>query len=283
VTVIEPERLADPAVRVSDLTLGYPAHAGGVAHSAIEGVDFTVRRGEVRALLGESGSGKSSLLQFLAGQGRSAGDRKARLRVLSGDATVLGVPMRGAGKRQLLRATAHIGYLAQGAAAALPAEMNVGDILMQPITERAKNFDRGEVGEQIAQMMDLLALPLTKLQEYPYELSKGQRQRVAVIRSLMLEPAVYLADEPTLGVDASGRPGIVELLSWYRERSGAAMILVSHDIAMLEALVDEVLVLQQGRLVGEGNINEIFRNEDHSYVRQLAQALRATAYDEIAD
>ncbi len=281
--MIEPDGLADPAVRVSDLTLGYPAHAGGVAHNAIEGVEFSVRRGEVRAVLGESGSGKSSLLQFLAGHGKTAGDRKARLRVLSGDATVLGMPMRRARKRGLLRLTAHVGFLAQGAAASLPAEMNVGDILMQPITERMKDFDRGQVGERIAQMMDTLGLPLTKLQEYPYELSKGQRQRVAVIRSLILEPSVYLADEPTLGVDATGRPGIVELLRWYHERSGAAMILVSHDIAMLEAIVDEVLVMQQGRLVGEGHINEIFRNEDHSYVRQLAQALRATAYDEIAD
>lgn len=278
----EPDPAADPAVIVSDLTLGYPAHAGGVAHNALEGVGFEVRRGEVRALLGESGSGKSSLLRFLAGQA-SEGERGARMRVQSGDASVLGISMRRAGRRQLTRLTARVGFLTQGAAATLPAELNVGEILMQPIAERVKHFDRAEVGEQIAEMMDMLGLSLSKLQEYPYELSKGQRQRVAIIRSLMLGPTLYLADEPTLGVDALGRPGIIELLRWYHERSGATMMMVSHDIAMLEALVEQVLVMQQGRLVGAGDINEIFRHGDHSYVRQLAQALRATAYDEIAE
>lgn len=281
--MIEPDGSADPAVLVSDLTLGYPAHAGGVAHNATEGVGFDVRRGEVRALLGESGSGKSTLMRFLAGHGATAGDRGARTRVLSGDARVLGVSMRGARKRQLTRLTARVGYLAQDAAATLPAELNIGDVLMQPITERSKRFDRAQLGEQIAEMMDLVGLPLGKLQEYPYELSKGQRQRVAIVRSLMLTPALYLADEPTLGVDALGRPGIIELFRWYHERTGATMMIVSHDIAMLEALVEQVLVMQEGRLVGEGDINEIFRHEDHAYVQQLARALRATAYDELAE
>lgn len=278
----EPDLAADPAIVVSDLTLGYPAHAGGVSHNAIEGLSFEVRRGEVRALLGESGSGKSTLLKFLAGQAIGV-ERGARIRAHNGDAAVLGVPMRRISKRELTRLTVRVGFLSQGAAATLPAEMNVGEILMQPIAERSKNFDRAQVGEQIAEMMDMLGLSLSKLQEYPYELSKGQRQRVAVIRSLILEPTVFLADEPTLGVDALGRPGIIELLRWYQERTGATMMLVSHDIAMLEALVEQVIVMQQGRLVGAGNINEIFRRADHGYVQQLAQALRATAYDEVAE
>src|SRR5699024_8166940 len=100
-----------------------------------------------------------------------------------------------------------------------------------------------------------------------YELSKGQRQRVAVMRSLMLAPSLLVADEPTLGVDANNRPRIVDLLTWFRERTEANMILVSHDIGMLEALVHDVLVLQQGHLVGSGDINQIFRQADHSYVQ----------------
>lgn len=281
--MIEIDRSADPAVAVSDLTLSYPVRPGGVAHHAIEGMNFEARRGEVFAILGESGSGKSSLLRYLAGHGSQTGDRSARIRVLSGEARVLGVPMRRARGRTLTRFTAHAGYLGQAAAATLPAEMTVGDVLLQPITERLKRFDRSLVGQQIAEMMDILGLPLSKLQEFPYELSKGQRQRVAVIRSLMLRPAVYFADEPTLGVDAVGRPGIIELYRWYQETSGATMVIITHDIAMLEAIAEHVLVLQEGKLVGSGSINEIFRHEDHVYVRQLAHALRATAYDEIAD
>lgn len=281
--MVDPQRDADPAILASDLSLGYPAHAGGRAFNAVEGIGFQVRRGEVLALLGESGSGKSTLARFLAGCGDDAGEKAARIRVNGGDAEVLGVRMRDLKHRTATRLTAHVGYLAQDAGAKLPPDLNVGDILLSPISERTKHFDRAQLGQQIAEMMEIVALPLSKLQEFPYELSKGQRQRVAVMRSLMLNPVLYFGDEPTLGVDANNRPRIVELLKWYRERSGATLVLVSHDIGVLEALGQRVLVMQQGRAVGEGDINEIFRHADHGYVQQLAQALRATAYDEVAE
>lgn len=281
--MVDPVRDADPAIKASDLSLGYPAHAGGRAFNAVEGVSLELRRGEVLALLGESGSGKSTLTRFLAGRGDEASEKSARIRVNGGAATVLGVPMRRLRRRAVTRLTAHVGHLAQDAGATLPPELNVGDILFSPIVERTKHFDRELLGEQIAEMMDIVGLPLSKLQEYPYELSKGQRQRVAVMRSIMLAPSLYFGDEPTLGVDANNRPRIVELLRWFRERSGATLVLVSHDIGMLEALGQNVLVMQQGRIVGEGDINEIFRQADHGYVQQLAQALRATAYDEVAE
>ncbi|NLA65940.1 MAG: ATP-binding cassette domain-containing protein [Leucobacter sp.] len=281
--MIEPRRDADPAVQVSDISLVYPAHGGARAFHAIAGMSFELRRGQVLALLGESGSGKSTIARFVAGRAAEAGEKQSRIKVSGGDATVLGVPMRKLGRRATTRLTAHVGYLAQDAGATLPPELSVADILLQPIAERTKKFDREALGRQIAEMMDIVALPLSKLQEYPYELSKGQRQRVAVMRSLMLAPALLVADEPTLGVDANNRPRIVELLSWFRERTGATMMLVSHDIGMLEAHAEEVLVLQQGQLVGQGDINMIFRNADHAYVQQLAAALRVTAYDEVAE
>ncbi|RGE21507.1 ATP-binding cassette domain-containing protein [Leucobacter sp. wl10] len=274
---------ADPLIRVSDLSLSYPAHAGGREFEAVEGVGFELARGGVMALLGESGSGKSTLAKFLAGRAADAGEKAARIKLTGGEASVMDVPMRRLGRRARSRLTAYVGHLGQDAGATLTPELNVGDILLEPIVERSRRFNREELGERIAEMMDIVALPLAKLQEYPYELSKGQRQRVAVMRSLMLDPALLIADEPTLGVDANNRPKIVELLRWYRERIGATVLLISHDIGMLEALVENVLVLQHGRTVGEGDINEIFRQADHGYVQLLAQALRATAYDEIAD
>lgn len=274
---------ADPIIRVSDLSLSYPAHAGGREFEAVEGVSFDLARGGVMALLGESGSGKSTLARFLAGRGADAGEKSARIKLTGGAASVMDLSMRRLGRRTRARLTAYVGHLAQDAGATLTPELNVGDILFEPIVERSKHFDREALGERIAEMMDIVALPLAKLQEYPYELSKGQRQRVAVVRSLMLDPALLIADEPTLGVDANNRPKIVELLQWYRERTDATMLLISHDIGMLEALVQDVLVMQHGRTVGQGDINEIFRHADHGYVQLLAQALRATAYDEIAE
>lgn len=281
--MVHPVVTADPTIRVSDLSLSYPAHAGGREFEAVEGISFSVARGEVVGLLGESGSGKSTLARFLAGRAADVSEKSARIKLTGGDARVMEVPMRRLGRRARARLTAYTGFLAQDAGATLTPELNVGDILFEPITERSKHFDRDALGARIAEMMDIVALPLAKLQEYPYELSKGQRQRVAVVRSLMLDPALLIADEPTLGVDANNRPKIVELLKWYRERTNASMLIISHDIGMLEALVEDVVVLQQGRMVGHGDINEIFRHADHGYVQLLAQALRATAYDEIAE
>lgn len=281
--MVEPVLDADPAISVSDLSLGYPAHGGAKAFNAVEGLSFELRRGGVLGILGESGAGKTTLTKFLAGRGTEAAEKGSRITLNGGEAHVLGTSLRRVSRRARNRLTAHVGHLGQDSGATLNAELNVGDLLLQPIAERQKRFDREQLGREIAEMMDIVGLPLTKLQEFPYELSKGQRQRVAVVRSLILNPTLYIADEPTLGVDAVNRPRIVDLLTWYRERRGASMVLVTHDIGLLEALVQDVLVLQQGALVGSGEINEIFRRADHGYVQQLAQALRATAYDEIAD
>ncbi|MEB4616001.1 ABC transporter ATP-binding protein [Leucobacter sp. M11] len=270
------------AILVSDVSLAYPAHGGGREFQAVEGVSFDVPSGGVTAILGESGSGKSTLARYLAARATEVAHRSAHIHLNGGEATVLGESLRRLGRRKRSRLTAHIGYLGQDDGATLPSDLNVGDILFEPIAERVKRFDREAMGERIAEMMDLLALPLTMLQRYPFELSKGQRQRVAVLRSLMLTPRMVVADEPTLGVDAVNRPKIVELLKWYREKQGATLLLVTHDIAMLEALVDELLVMQQSAMVGRGTIDEVFSGSDHRYVQQLAEALRTNAYDEIA-
>lgn len=277
-----PDPAANPALTASDLSLSYPAHAGGRSFQAVEGVSFELERGGVLALLGESGSGKSTLTRYLAGRATD-GDKSSRIKLSGGAATSLGVPLQRMSRRSRTRLTAYVGHLSQDAGATLTPELNVRDVLFEPIVERSRRFDPGALGELITEMMDIVALPLAKLQEFPHELSKGQRQRVAVMRSLMLNPSVLIVDEPTLGVDANNRPRIVDLLKWYRERTNASMVLVSHDIGMLEALAEQVIVMQQGKIVGRGEINSIFRNSEHEYVHKLAEALRSTAYDEIAE
>jgi ABC-type glutathione transport system ATPase component len=273
---------ADPAVLASDISLEYPAHSGARSFVAVQGVSFEIENGGVLALLGESGSGKSTLARVLAGRATEAADRSDRVKVTSGQGYVFGVGVKRLGRRERTRFTARVGFLPQEAGATLSPDLTIGDILTEPIRERDKHFDVNEAGERIAEMFETVALPLEMLQRYPYELSKGQRQRIAVMHSLMLEPALLVADEPTLGIDPTHRPSIVKLLQWYRKRTGATMMLISHDIATLEALVDQVVVLQEGQVVGRGSINTIFRDAQHDYVVQLANALRATAYDEVA-
>ncbi|HUH53217.1 MAG TPA: ATP-binding cassette domain-containing protein [Microbacteriaceae bacterium] len=277
----EVNKEADPAVKVSDLALGFSGSGARKGFRAVDGLQFEVKKGATLSVLGESGSGKSTLVKFLAGRAGKKAQKKDQIKHISGEAWTLEAPLHKLSRAQQRKLTAFVGFLEQDAGAKLEPELNVGDILFRPIEERIKRFDRSELGERVAEIFDSMALPLTFLQKYPYELSKGQRQRVAVARSLLTEPAVFIADEPTLGVDANNRPRIIDAISNFQKKTGSTLIVVSHDISMLEALSTEVLVLQQGNAVGYGGINEIFKNADHGYVHQLAQALRATAYDEV--
>lgn len=272
---------ADPALFASDLSLGYQERPGR-AFQAVEGVSVEVARGSSLALLGESGSGKSTLAKYLAARANDVVSKADRIQRISGEGRVLGTSLTKLSKKATRNLTAHVGYLQQDAGAKLPPEYTVGDIIFLPIEERIKGFDRSQLGEQIAEMFDIVSLPLTYLQKYPYELSKGQRQRVAVLQSLIHSPSVYIADEPTLGVDANNRPKIVDLIQWYRERTNPTMLIISHDIGLLEALIHDVLILKGGSAVGLGSIDTIFRHASHEYVVKLAEALRANAYDEIA-
>ncbi|MFC4224508.1 ABC transporter ATP-binding protein [Lysinibacter cavernae] len=267
---------------VSDLSISYPAHGGSAQHQAIEGVSFSVPKGAVCGLLGESGSGKSTLAKVIAARGNEVTQRTVQPVVNSGAAIVLGQNVVKLSKRKRSILTAEIGYLGQADGATLPPDRTVADCILEPIAERDKRFDRQQIGLVIAELMDQVALPLTMLHTYPHELSKGQRQRVAIVRALVMQPRMLVADEPTLGVDVANRPRVVDMLDAYRTRHNATMLLVSHDITVLERLVDELIVLQSGSLVGRGTIEEVFSQTNHTYVQRLAAALRATAYDELA-
>ena len=264
----------------SDLSIGYPAHAGAPAHQAIEGVSFSVPAGSVFAILGESGSGKSTLARTLAGRA-DHGRTRSIPHINGGEAIVLGQRLREITHRRREALTARIGYLPQDAGASIPGDRTVQDVLLEPIAERTRRFDRKRVGAHVAQMLDRLELPLTVLAAYPYELSRGQRQRIALVRAFVTEPSLLVADEPTSGVDVSSRPLVTALIQGERARTGMTVLLVSHDIPVLEQLVDELLVLQHGSMVGRGTISSVFGEPDHPYVAHLGEALRNTAYDEL--
>lgn len=268
---------------VSDLSLGYPAHGGASAFAAVEGVSFEVPEGNVLAVLGESGSGKSTLLRYLAGRSKESADRGTHLRVLSGSASMFHHSLADLKRKSAAEHQANVGYLQQDAGAKLNPDFTVGDLFMQPVAERYKKFDAEAHAKQMTDYLAAVALPFEVLEKFPHQLSKGQRQRVAVVRSLALTPEVLILDEPTMGIDPNNRPLVIDLLEKYHDEHGATMLVISHDIALLERLVDDVLVMQQGAPVGLGDINEIFGDPDHEYVQQLAEALRSNAYDEVSD
>jgi ABC-type glutathione transport system ATPase component len=270
----------DPVI-TSDLTIEYPPHGASPGFVAVHGLSLRIAPGEVLGLLGESGSGKSTVARVLSGDafgsagggGAGSGSAGVRPQITGGDASVLGFGLRRISRRTLTRLTFGVGLLAQDAESRLPASMTVAEIVAGPILERDRRYNLRALETRVATMVDAVRLPLGVLTKFPYELSSGQRQRVALARALVFGPSLLIADEPTAGVDATVRDAVIDLIGeLQRERSFSALV-ISHDLAVLRRVANRIGVMHQGVLVGLGTIDEVFDNPWHPYVVGLASAL----------
>lgn len=272
----------DYPITTSDVTIEYPPHGASPAFVAIHGLTLRLAPGEVLGLLGESGSGKSTLARVLSGDAASGPAGEVRPVITGGEATVLGHPLRRIRKRALTKLQFSVGLLAQDAAETLPPTMTVAEIVAEPVLERDRRFNRRMLDARVATLVDAVRLPLSVLSAYPYELSNGQRQRIALARALVFGPSLLIADEPTAGVDVTVRDAVIDLIGeLQRERAFSALI-ISHDLAVLRRVANRIAVLHQGVLVGLGTIDEVFDDPWHPYVAGLAAALTGTP-DDAAD
>ncbi|WP_298742619.1 ATP-binding cassette domain-containing protein [uncultured Microbacterium sp.] len=229
-----------PAIRATDLSLA----RGGVR--VVDGATFTLERGGALALMGPTGAGKSSLAAILSGI------RQDSLTVAGGDATVEGISVRRGGRK--LRVRGYVtGYLAQGAGSNLPARLTVSDVIGEPITARDRRVNSRALAIRVAGLLDELELPLGAAAKYPYELSSGMRQRVALARALVLQPRVFVGDDPYANLDLEVRRAARDALLRRRDTDGMAILLVTNDPDAVRELDADVLVLHGGHTVGYGH------------------------------
>ncbi|MBF4569042.1 ATP-binding cassette domain-containing protein [Plantibacter sp. VKM Ac-2880] len=258
-----------PAVRTSDLSVDYAAHGVSPSNRALDGISFELPVGGSLGVIGSSGSGKSTLLWVLSGRHLTGGD--SRPFVSGGDATTLGRSMRKVGRRELTKLTFEVSLLEQEAGAHLKPELTVTELISEPVLARDKKFSEQALGVRVATLLDAVQMPLSSLDKYPYELSGGQRQRIAIARALVLGPRLFIADEPTAGIDITVRHTVTELLNGFRQ-DGGTVIVVTHDLAMLRELTDDVLALHQSRVVGYGPIDALLADPPHDFLAALAQS-----------
>jgi peptide/nickel transport system ATP-binding protein len=266
-----------PAVVADDVSIEYRSARGAEAIRAVDGVSLTVRQGEILAVLGESGSGKSTFAAAIAGQLGATGEGEGahRRHIVGGELTVLGQKVRGlrASSRKLERLSGRIGYLPQDGADRLSPDLTVGEAIAEPIYARDRRFDRKEAGLVVARLVDAVHLPLGVMRLNTWELSSGQRQRVALARAIIHRPKLLVGDEPLSALDVTVRAQILELLRRLHAELGLALVLVSHDLGLVQHFAQRVVVMRDGLVVEAGETAAVLADPQHEYTRQLLAAV----------
>lgn len=266
---------AIPAVVASDLTLRYRSPSQVTRGIAVDGADLVIPMGEILAVVGETGSGKSTLARAIALQ-LDPRDERAPV-ITGGSLRVLGEEVRGMGARARQRLGLRVAYLRQEAGQYLAPRLTVEENIIEPILAVDRRFDRTEAGTAAATLLDAVRLPLRLLDALPHELSKGQRQRVAIARSLVLEPAVLVADDPTAGIDVTVRSQILDVIADIQQQRSFAALVVTADLGEVRRVASRVAVMMRGRIVGLGHLDEVLDDPFHPYVRRLAESLEAAS------
>ncbi|WP_395638626.1 dipeptide ABC transporter ATP-binding protein [Pseudolysinimonas sp.] len=232
---------------------------GGVV--AVEGASFRIPHGRTYGLVGESGSGKSTIGRAFAGL----------LPLRSGTIRVAGADIAKASAGELRRMRRSIGYVFQDPASSINPRAQIGDAITEPLrlhTRQTADARRARA----ADLLDAVHLPRATIDRFPHELSGGQRQRVAIARAIALHPTLLIADEPTSALDVSVQARVLELLAELQRELGFACLFISHDLAVVKELADEVGVLRRGVLLESGPGERVLTAPEHPYTRRLLAA-----------
>lgn len=252
----------EPVIEVADLRKEYAGFA------AVDGISFSVRPGRTLAIVGESGSGKSTTARVLTGLTEAT----------SGSVSLLGTEITGLSRKQFRPLRRDVQIVYQNPYASFDPRFDVHSVVAEPLrafaprTGRTRSARR-EQEEKVVAALEAAVLPADFARRHPRELSGGQRQRVAIARALVLEPKVVVLDEPISALDVSVQAQILELLRDLQDRLGLTYVFISHDLAVVRAISDEVAVMRQGRIVEQGEVARVFTDPAHDYTRQLLDAI----------
>ena len=229
---------------------------------ALDGVSFRVEAGRSLGIVGESGSGKSTLARLVMALDRPTA---GHVRMQGRDLNALGV-------RELRDARRDFQMVFQDPYGSLDPRQRIARIVAEPI-EALGLAGRAERRERAAEALAAVGLRATDLDKYPHEFSGGQRQRIAIARALITRPKLIVADEPVSALDVSVQAQVLNLLQDLQQQHGLGYLLISHDLAVVQQLCDEVVVLYQGQIVERGTPAQLFSDAQHPYTRALVAAV----------
>jgi len=240
---------------------------GRKAFQAVRGASFRLRAGHTLGVVGESGSGKTTLgltlLRLHEPSGGPAG----------GKAIFDGKDLLALSKAELLPVRKRIQVVFQNPYASLNPRFTIGQTLVEPMTIHGVGADDSERRERARALLAKVGLDDVAMQKYPHEFSGGQRQRVAIARCLTLSPEVLVLDEAVSALDVSVQAQVLNLLKDLQDELGLAYIFISHDLAVVRFMADEVLVMQDGVVVEQAGVEQILERPQQEYTRRLLAAI----------
>ena len=251
-------------LEVRDLRLDFPS-AKGIVHP-VDGVSFRIERGEVMALVGESGCGKSltslALLRLVPPPGRIADGS----RIMLEDTDLLGLSER---KIRAVRG-GRIGMVFQDPMTSLNPVLTAGDQIVEAIRAH-RTISKREAKDRAIKLLTEVGIPdpAGRFDAYPHQLSGGLRQRVMIAIALAADPTLLIADEPTTALDVTVQAQILELLDRLRQSHGMAVLLITHDLGVVAGRADRVAVMYAGQLVETAPTEALFRRPSHPYTQAL--------------
>jgi peptide/nickel transport system ATP-binding protein len=253
----------DDVLRLEGLKVHYPVRLGHGftqgALKAVDGVDLTIGRGECLGLVGESGCGKSSLAQAVMGL----------VPITSGRIELTG--REDWGDDMLARART-VQMVFQDPFSSLNPRQTIGQSLAGPLKLHGFS-NRSEREDRVAEMLRKVGLNPDAAKRHPHEFSGGQRQRICIARALIVDPKLVVCDEPVSALDVSIRAQIINLLLQLKDELGVALLMISHDLGVVEHMSDRIAVMYLGRIVEEGGWRDIFTAPAHPYTRTLIASI----------
>ena len=267
-SLLDDESQLPTVLQVSNLQVQFPIEKnlfGGTKRwfDAVKDVDMTLQKGQALGIVGESGSGKTTialaLSQLLSNQAR-----------VSGQIMVNGQDITALSKRDLRTFRSQIQMVFQDPFASINPRMTVMQIVAEGLLVQGVN--KAERQQAVMDSLVTVHLPADFAQRYPHELSGGQRQRVALARALIMRPSLLILDEPTSALDSTTQVTVVSLLREIQEKLQVSYVFISHDLKVVRALCQHMMVIKDGVCIESGRSEDVFNNPQHPYAQQLLQA-----------
>ena len=258
----------EPLLEVRDLSVTFEAQRGGfIKHveyvHAVKRVSFQVRKGTTIGLVGESGSGKSTI-------------GKAILRLAPiGEGTIHygGQELTGLEDKEFMPFRKRIQTIFQDPYASMNPRLTIASIVAEPLIVHVPAMNRKQREEHVADLLEKVGLPADSMNRYPHQFSGGQRQRICIARALSSSPEFIICDECVSALDVSVQAQIVNLLQDIQDELGITYLFIAHDLAVVEHMCDEALVMELGEIVEQGPTDSLYRSPQHPYTQRLLSAV----------